>query len=192
MVCGAPSAQWCGGCGNVSYCGVKHQRQHWSEHKSQCGTVKTCQSPELGKYLVAARDLSPGDLILEEDVSVLGPASEEEEEEVCVSCYYPSHGHTCHNCHAPLCGPSCQSDPSSPHSQECTTLASFNTRNVNITPFITALRFILLSKTDPKRFGFPDNNIRADLVYNIILGIKSVEIYQQIKSRGRNSRISSL
>ena len=158
VVCGATSSQWCGGCGNVSYCGVKHQRQHWAVHKSQCGTVKTAHSPLLGNYLVAARNLRPGDLILEEDVSVLGPATElgeDEDEEVCVGCYYPSHGHTCSLCGAPLCGPSCQSDPASPHTQECNTLASFNlnTKTVSINPFITALRFILLSKTDPKRFG---------------------------------------
>ena len=180
VVCGAASSQWCGGCGNVSYCGVKHQRQHWPQHKSQCGTVKTCQSPLLGNYLVAARDLRPGDLILEEEVSVLGPASEQEEEEVCLCCYYPSHGQTCPLCGAPLCGPSCQSDPSSPHRQECATLASanINSRTVNISPFITALRFILLSKTDPKRFDPPV--ISEDTLYNpTILGIKSVENYQQ-------------
>ena len=147
-VCGVSSSQWCGGCGNVSYCGVKHQRQHWPHHKSQCGTVKTCQSPELGNYLVAGRDLSPGDLLLDEDVSVLGPAGDEPD--LCVGCYYPSHGHSCSLCGAPLCGPSCQSD-SSPHSIECPTLASFNNNNKhNITGFITPLRFLLLSKTDQK------------------------------------------
>ena len=119
---------------------------------------------------MAARDLRPGDLILEEEVSVLGPATDqqeqEQEEEVCVGCYYPSHGHTCPQCGAPLCGPSCQSDPASPHSQECATLASFNldTKTVSINPFITALRFILLSKTDPKRFDPPV--ILEDTLYN--------------------------
>ena len=77
-VCSVPSSQWCSGCGNVSYCSSQHQRQDWPRHRSQCGTVRTCHSPLLGNYLVAARDLSPGDLVLDEEVSVLGPAVEED------------------------------------------------------------------------------------------------------------------
>ena len=150
-MCGVSSSQWCGGCGNVSYCGPKHQKQDWPRHKAHCGPVKTCHSPLLGNYLVAARDLSPGDLLLDEDVSVLGPAPEEDDEEVCLGCYYPSHGHRCPRCGAPLCGPSCQSD-SSPHSQECGTLSNTDISGHNITTLVTALRFVLLSKTDQKRF----------------------------------------
>ena len=152
-VCGVSSSSWCGGCGNVSYCSPKHQKQDWPRHKADCGPLKICQSPLLGNYLVAARDLKPGDLLLDEDVSVLGPAPEDDEE-VCLGCYYPSHGHRCSLCEvAPLCGPSCQY--SSPHSQECKTIAA-NKDNIaghKITPFITALRFVLLRKTDQKRFS---------------------------------------
>jgi hypothetical protein len=26
----------CGGCGDVAYCTVEHQREHWATHKGQC------------------------------------------------------------------------------------------------------------------------------------------------------------
>ena len=70
---------------------------------------------------------------------------------MCLGCYYPSHGHQCPHCSAPLCGPSCQA-PSSPHSQECSTLATADISGLDITPFVTALRFLLLARTDLKRY----------------------------------------
>ena len=59
-----------------------------------------------GNFLVAGRDLARGDLILDEDVSVVGPA--DHETRVCVGCYFPAHDYSCSFCQVPLCGPSCQ------------------------------------------------------------------------------------
>lgn len=48
-------------------------------------------SEELGRYLVAARDLSPGDLVLTERPLVFGPKAmlDPETSMPCVGCYKP-------------------------------------------------------------------------------------------------------
>lgn len=50
-----------------------------------------CSSEELGRYLVAVRDLSPGDLILTENPLVFAPKAMPNPEAVmaCVGCYKP-------------------------------------------------------------------------------------------------------
>ena len=150
VVCGLSAENWCGGCGNVSYCGVKHQKQDWTSHKNQCHPWRIAKSDQLGQYLVAGRDLDPGDVVLDDDVSVLGPA--DGDTRVCLGCYYPTHGYTCSTCGVPLCGPSCQL-PSSPHHQECATIAKYEAGNKDIQQYITTLRFILLKQSDLTRYS---------------------------------------
>jgi len=132
----------------VSYCGVKHQKQHWSSHRSQCSPWKICQSDRLGHYLVAGRDLEPGDLVLDEDVAILGPA--DDESRVCTGCYFPTHGYTCSTCGAPLCGPSCEHN--SDHQQECEVISRYAAGDQDIQQFISVLRFLRLKTSDPARY----------------------------------------
>merc|ERR1712025_4324 len=123
VVCEVPAHLRCGGCGNVWYCGAKHQKSHWLEHKAACSPFKIEETPQLGKYLVAGRTLNPGDLILDEEVSVLGPPGDDDSPDLCLGCYYPTHSYSCSKCGVPLCGPRCETD--SPHTQECSTLAKY-------------------------------------------------------------------
>ena len=152
VVCKVAASQWCGGCGNVSYCGVKHQKSHWIEHKAACSPFKIEQSAQLGKYLVAGRNLSAGDLILDEEVAVIGPTGDEDLPDVCLGCYFPTHGYKCSKCQAPLCGPTCETR--SNHSQECTVLAKYEVCTKikkDLGCLISPLRFLLLKSTDTAR-----------------------------------------
>ena len=147
-VCGVAANQRCGGCGNVWYCGLKHQKSHWLQHKSSCNPFKIEQSTQLGKYLVAGRNLNPGDLILDEEVSVLGPPGDEDCPDLCLGCYFPTHSYSCSKCSAPLCGPRCETQ--SPHTQECEILARYGVGH-KIGSFISPPRFLLLKNTDLPR-----------------------------------------
>ena len=35
----------CSGCGNVAYCSIKCQRQHWPAHKNHCKAWKVTTDP---------------------------------------------------------------------------------------------------------------------------------------------------
>ena len=109
-------------------------------------------SPELGSYLVAARPLEPGALVLDEEVAVLGPVTAPEPAPLCPGCYYPTTGYRCGACGVQLCGPACEAAASSPHRAECGTLARYGAAaGADITRFITPLRFLLLRTSDPAR-----------------------------------------
>ena len=74
------------------------KKKHWPTHKSACAPCKTLKSEvrksreteaknkgflqELGNYLVAGRDLPPASLVLDEEVSVLGPAEQVQHREI--------------------------------------------------------------------------------------------------------------
>ena len=69
-LCGAPATNRCSACQKVAYCSTNHQKSHWkSKHRSQCcpfKIVKNPQKPELGRFVVATRDIAPGEIIMEE------------------------------------------------------------------------------------------------------------------------------
>ena len=50
--------------------------------------VQVCSSPELGRYLVATRDLKPGEMIISETPLVMGPQAVTIP--VCLACYKPA------------------------------------------------------------------------------------------------------
>eukprot|EP00092_Neocalanus_flemingeri_P007671 GFUD01008283.1.p1 GENE.GFUD01008283.1~~GFUD01008283.1.p1 ORF type:complete len:508 (+),score=99.99 GFUD01008283.1:66-1589(+) len=153
VVCGVGASQCCGGCGNVSYCGVKHQKSHWADHKAACSPFKIEQSAQFGKNLIAGRNLSAGDLIIDEEVAVLGPTVDEGSPGVCLGCYFPTHGYKCSTCQAPLCGPTCETQ--SDHAQECEVLAKYDVcqkKMKDLESLISPLRFLLLKSGDTARF----------------------------------------
>jgi len=155
-VCASPSKQNCGGCGNVSYCGVNCQKRDWSNHKPTCQPFKVCSESGLGEFLVAARNLKEGDLILNEEVYVLGlPTGEECPAPICLGCYFPAPSYSCAICGAPLCGPSCQTNQT--HLQECKILQDTGVgRRLRKEPIlygsITPLRFLLMKNENPARY----------------------------------------
>lgn len=72
------------------------------------------------RYMVAAKDLGEGDLILKEKAVLVGP-SLEDSPPVCLSCYklLGNSGifHPCQKCKAPLCSRGCEESPV--HQLEC-------------------------------------------------------------------------
>jgi len=114
--CGGAANQRCTGCHITFYCSRDHQKLHWKKHKSSCCAYKVCTCPELGRYLVATRDLKPGELVLSETPLVIGPQAVTVP--LCLTCYKPSDGKfSCPKCGWPMCNTSCASQPV--HEAEC-------------------------------------------------------------------------
>lgn len=80
------------------------------------------------RYLAAARDIKPGEVILKEAPLIIGPRLEGAP--VCMGCFnILANPHTCSNCHlAELCSPACESNPN--HAgKECELLGELCFRN---------------------------------------------------------------
>ena len=86
--CGCAANQRCTGCHVTFYCSREHQKLHWKVHKSQCCAYKVCSSPDIGRFLVATRDLKPGEMIISETPLVMGPQAVTIP--VCLACYKPA------------------------------------------------------------------------------------------------------
>ncbi|CAB3371362.1 Hypothetical predicted protein [Cloeon dipterum] len=84
--------------------------------------VRIARSPELGRFLVAFRDIFEGEVILKDTPLVVGPQAESAP--VCLGCHRPvglNEPHVCSNCGcALLCGPQCEKLPA--HVNECDAL----------------------------------------------------------------------
>ncbi|XP_052755116.1 SET domain-containing protein SmydA-8 [Galleria mellonella] len=119
-------------------------------------------SGELGRYLVAARDLTPGDLVLTERPLVFGPKAmpNPEASMPCVGCYKPVStdvGERCFRCGWPVCSGNCPglTDPRH-HGVECHILSArpecvlSNMADYYRHDALLSLRCILLQKTDLK------------------------------------------
>lgn len=119
--CGGPANQRCTGCHITFYCSRDHQKQNWKRHKSACCAYKVCESNELGRYLVATRDLKPGEMVISETPLVLGPRAVTIP--LCLACYKPADGKfSCPKCGWPMCNPGCAK--SQVHEPECVLTAS--------------------------------------------------------------------
>ncbi|XP_023319622.1 protein msta isoform X2 [Eurytemora carolleeae] len=128
-ICDSPAPQSCGGCGNV----------------------RVCEDKICGQFLVAGRNLKAGDLILDEEVGLLGPPSgEPRPDNICLGCYFPAPSYTCSTCHAPICGPSCEKK--SDHTQECKMVEKFKLCEQldrdQLYGIITPIRFLSLQQSN--------------------------------------------
>lgn len=72
-VCRKAAPFKCTACKTVYYCGVQHQKDDWRRHRSQCRPFTICESAELGRYLVASRDIPAHGIIFSETPLVYGP-----------------------------------------------------------------------------------------------------------------------
>jgi len=119
--CGCAANQRCTGCHVTFYCSREHQKLHWKVHKSQCCAYKVCSSPDIGRFLVATRDLKPGEMIISETPLVMGPQAVTIP--VCLACYKPAtNKYLCPKCGWPLCNSSCAK--AAAHEAECTLTAA--------------------------------------------------------------------
>lgn len=125
-VCGKNATLKCGNCRREFYCDKSHQSQDWPRHRSTCIAWKIDRDPDLGRHLLATRDLAPGDAILSEVPLVWGP-SIHAIQRLCVGC-----GKRCDDDITTRCGeccwPACRSDceglsDKKRHESECALLA---------------------------------------------------------------------
>ena len=71
---------------------------------------------QVGRYLVATRDIEPLELIIEDEPAVFGP--NHDTGPACMECLIPTDGSfLCPQCSLPLCGPDCLERPF--HKPEC-------------------------------------------------------------------------
>ena len=85
-LCHNPANQRCTGCHITFYCGKEHQKLHWKKHKNNCCAFKVATSTNLGRHLIATRDLKPGELVLFESPLTIAPITSVDEP-VCIVCY---------------------------------------------------------------------------------------------------------
>lgn len=114
--CQGAANQRCTGCHITFYCSKEHQKQHWKKHKTNCCAYKVCSSSTLGRYVIATRDLKPGELVLSECPTVMAPMAFTIP--ICLSCYKTVDGSKrCPKCGWALCSESCMESAS--HVPEC-------------------------------------------------------------------------
>ncbi|XP_075213241.1 SET domain-containing protein SmydA-8-like [Lycorma delicatula] len=156
-VCNEKAPHMCSVCRAVSYCSKEHQKQHWKQHKLICNSYEVKLNNQLGRYLIASRDLSTNDKIISESPLILGPKMFEPTP-LCLGCYRPpTPGVRCPNCLWPFCHPQCPglTDPHH-HSVECFILSLG--KSLALQPgilryeIITPLRCLLLQKRNKKKW----------------------------------------
>jgi len=125
-VCGKNATLKCGNCKREFYCGRSHQSEDWPRHRSACSAWKVDHDPDLGRHLLATRDLAPGDVIISETPLVWGP-SIHANQRLCVGCgrRCGEIDVRCGRCCWPACKPDCEGlFDKRRHELECALLAS--------------------------------------------------------------------
>jgi len=145
--CGVDCEDQCE-CGEWT-CGMEHQLIH--RPGKYCLPFKVCHSPEVGRYLVASRDIKPLELVLWDRAAAVGPGADALP--VCLECFGKVDGSfLCPKCQFPLCGTKCVGK--NMHKDECEIFAKLEkkpnfsnlTEKHPIYSTITPLRLILLKK----------------------------------------------
>ncbi|KAF4524592.1 hypothetical protein B566_EDAN008547 [Ephemera danica] len=154
-VCGEAAAQRCGACRNVAYCNREHQKKDWKTHKLLCKPppFEVECNDELGRHLVATRDLQAGEVIVSEAPLVAGP--KQVSAPLCLGCHAARPRARCSRCLWPLCSLSC-THPAA----ECAALSvacaplEFGDDDEPHYAYeaITVLRCVLLQKMNPRRW----------------------------------------
>ncbi|XP_023941136.2 SET domain-containing protein SmydA-8 [Bicyclus anynana] len=122
------------------------------------------KSEELGRYLVAARDLAPGEVVITELPLVFGPKAMFDPEATmpCVGCYKPVFtdvGERCSRCGWPMCSGNCPglTDPRH-HGMECDILSARpecvldNMAEYYRHDALLPLRCVLLQNSNPEKW----------------------------------------
>lgn len=168
-VCQKPANQTCGGCKLVYYCTKAHQKLGWKEgHKFKCCAFKVQFTENIGRHMVATRDIKQGEMILKEKPAVFGPRMASTAH--CLACnkkLQPLKNidnkfdfYKCTSCRWPMCGPVCEK--SVVHKPECTIMTqrkykcsiSYQTPDKQEAAYcvIAPLRMLLMKESDPMQY----------------------------------------
>lgn len=123
-ICNQRATLKCSGCKQQFYCKKEHQRVDWPRHKSTCQAWEIRENSELGRHLLASRDLNPGDVILSESPLAWGP-SIHSDQRLCVGCgkQCKSANTRCTKCLWPACALDCSGlTDKNRHDLECSFL----------------------------------------------------------------------
>ncbi|XP_045451337.1 SET domain-containing protein SmydA-8 [Melitaea cinxia] len=167
-VCQKPASQTCGGCKLVYYCSRAHQKLGWKEgHKSKCCGYKIQYSEELGRHMVATRDIQQGEIILREKPAAIGPKISCKPH--CLSCGLKLEPiqkddeldfYKCSSCNWPMCGVDCEK--AEVHREECKIMTKRNykckikyessDKQEAAYCIIAPMRVLLMKQTNPRQF----------------------------------------
>ncbi|XP_066246826.1 SET domain-containing protein SmydA-8-like isoform X1 [Euwallacea similis] len=117
-VCDSPASQKCSGCHTVYYCSREHQKSDWKKHKTTCKSYKICKDDVIGRYLVASKDIKPGEIVIQEPSLIQGPT--QVTVPVCLGCgnvIQEKKFKPCLKCGWPVCSSICEKSPQ--HIPEC-------------------------------------------------------------------------
>ena len=102
----------CQHCQNVAVCSSNdgyHGRIHRPEGLGQCLPIRVEQSPEVGRYLVATRDINPGEIVILDKAVLVAPDAP-----VCLGCLKSvriQETTFCSRCQFPVCNADCEKRP---------------------------------------------------------------------------------
>ncbi|XP_050347775.1 SET domain-containing protein SmydA-8 [Nymphalis io] len=167
-VCQQPANQTCGGCKLVYYCSKAHQKLAWKEgHKLKCCAYKINYSEELGRHMVATRDIQQGEIILREKPAVSGPKMSCTAH--CLSCGIKLQPvqkadqldfYKCSSCSWPMCDADCEK--AEVHREECKLMTKRNYKcNIKYERpdkteaaycVIAPMRVLLMKETNPRQY----------------------------------------
>ncbi|KAK3849746.1 hypothetical protein Pcinc_042339, partial [Petrolisthes cinctipes] len=106
----------CGGCWTHGYCARDHQLKGWEKHRPKCRPWRVGASSDLGRFMVATRDVAAGELLMNDTPLFIGPKMVTEP--ICLACYRPVDGeYSCDGCGFPLCSADCEGTDD--HEPEC-------------------------------------------------------------------------
>ncbi|XP_023316934.1 protein msta-like [Trichogramma pretiosum] len=150
-VCDMTAFMRCSSCHREFYCGKEHQREDWPRHKDHCKAYEVLESPELGRHLVARRDLKPDEIIFSEAPIVWGPTAHLNDR-VCVGCgKLGAYVARCPGCAWPACRHACDGlVDEAIHGFECKVLAA--AKLLPRCDFLLALRCLMMRNKQPKRW----------------------------------------
>ncbi|KAF2365894.1 Zinc finger MYND-type [Trinorchestia longiramus] len=169
----------CGGCWQVWYCSKAHQAAGWGKHQRDCKPWKLSKSPDRGRFLIATRDIAPGELLLCDSPILIGP--KQITEPVCLGCYRPVEGrYCCKKCGFPMCDSDCEQAEA--HEPECEAVSESGTpvkvslfgQNNSLYECITPLRLL----------GLRDNHV------SLWRRLMTLESHQERRSHTENAAIT--
>ena len=105
----------------LNYCCIAHKELHAPEDLGgEAYPFRVLYRPEVGRYMVAARDIEPGEVIFAEEALAIGPSHDSQP--CCLDCMKPATpGYVCPKCGLPVCEEMCALGEE--HSKECPFLA---------------------------------------------------------------------